>query len=171
MAYMEFKTNQERQDFWLSDDGIELIKQWKREGIANREIAIKYMGVNPTTLNKWSKKSDALAQAIYMTNDVVNSKVESALLKRALGYDVNEETWELIEGELRRTKVSQKHIPPDVKACLSWLFNRRPDRWRATQEPLESTQYVSTVKDILVAMKEVATTGEAIEVKVEETEE
>ena len=72
---------------------------------------------------------------------------------------------------MRRTKVSQKHIPPDVKACLSWLFNRRPDRWRATQEPLESTQYVSTVKDILVAMKEVATTGEAIEVKVEETEE
>ena len=32
MAYMEFKTNQERQDFWLSDDGIELIKQWKTRG-------------------------------------------------------------------------------------------------------------------------------------------
>ena len=91
--------------------------------------------------------------------------VEEALLKRATGYDYEEDTWELVEGELRLTKKCRKHVPPDVKAILSWLYNRLPNQWRATQEPLETTQYTETIKDILVAMKEVAENGGEVTVE------
>ena len=64
-------------------------------------------------------------------------KIEQALLKRALGF-VQEEsvTEEVIDSETgmvketaKRRRVS-KEVPPDVRALLFWLKNRRPDRWR-----------------------------------------
>ena len=54
---------------------------------------------------------------------------------------------------------------------MQWLYNRLPLSWRAIQEPLEQTQYVETVKNILVAMKEVAEGGETKEIEVKEDQQ
>lgn len=161
MPYMDFPEGQKgqeaRKQFWLSADGLTLVAQWRREGIPFEEIAARYIGVSSQTLWRWTKCSEDLAKVLRVSQDCTNATVEQALLKRALGYDYDEETWELVEGALMRTKVVSKHVPPDVKACLSWLFSRRSDRWRSIQEPLdESAKDVETAKKILVAIKEVA---------------
>lgn len=161
MAYVDFPAGSkgvaERKKFWLSPDGITLISQWRREGIPLEEIAVKYIGVSSTTLWRWTKESDDLQTALGISKDVTDGKVEQALLKRALGYDYDEITTELVEGQMRVTKKIRKHVSPDVKACLSWLFSRRPDRWRAQQEPLDATAgEMETAKQIIVAIKEVA---------------
>lgn len=170
MAYVDFPAGnqgaKERKAFWLSDDGIELISGWRREGITQEEIASQYLGVGNTTLWRWTKESKELAEALMISQDITNSKVEKALLARALGYDVVEEKQELIEGEMRVTERNVKHIAPDVKACLSWLYSRRPDRWRSTQEPVDNLKdEIKTAKDILVAIKEVADSGDASPIK------
>ena len=46
--------------------------------------------------------------------------VESALLRRATGYEDS----------------AGKPVPPDVRAAMYWLENRRPDRWKRRREPL-----------------------------------
>lgn len=173
MAYVDFpdglKGQKERKAFWLSDDGLKLIAGWRRQGVNLVDIATNYIGVSKTAFfGHWYKESEELRKACAVSLDIANADVENSLLRRATGYDYDEETWELVEGELRRTKVVTKHVPADVKAILSWLYNRLPNRWRAVQEPLESTQYVETVKNILVAMKEVAETGENQQVEVKE---
>ena len=161
MAYIDFPNSQagmkERKQFWMSEDGITLINQWRREGHSYDEIATRYIGIGSTTMWRWTKESPELAQALRVSQDVTNSRVEESLLKRALGYDYEEVTEELIEGQMRTTKVVKKHVSPDVKACLSWLFSRRPDRWRAqrTMDEDESND-MKTAKKILVAIKEVA---------------
>lgn len=164
MAYIDFpdgnKGIQERKRFWLSPDGIELIGGWRREGIPLGVIALEYVGCSETTLKRWSREKKDLANALTISQDVSNVRVEQALLKRALGYDVEEIKKELVEGEMRVTEKTLKHIPPDVKACLSWLYSRRSDRWRAQQDPKDSTEDdVKTAKQILVAIKEVADSG------------
>jgi hypothetical protein len=164
MAYIDFpdgnKGLQERKAFWLSPDGIELIGGWRREGIPFGVIALEYVGCSETTLKRWSREKKDLASALAVSQDVANVRVEQALLKRALGYDVEETKEELVEGEMRVTEKTVKHIPPDVKACLSWLYSRRSDRWRAQQEPIDHTEDdVKTAKQILVAIKEVAESG------------
>lgn len=161
MAYIDFPRSQqgmkERKQFWLSEDGITLICQWRREGVPIEEIALNYMGIGTTTMRRWIIESEDLAKALGISKDVTNGKVEQALLKRALGYDYDEITEELVEGQLRVTKKTRKHVSPDVKACLSWLFSRRPDRWRAQQAPLDdNAEDMQTAKKILVAIKEVA---------------
>jgi len=164
MAYIDFPDSLEgqkkRKAFWLSEDGCMLIAGWRRNGVSFREIATKNIGVSMTGFWGWYRQSENLRKACANAKDLADTTVEDALYRRAVGYDYFERVYELIEGEVRLTKEIQKHMPPDTKAIMQWLFNRRPETWRALQEPLEATQYTNTIKNILVAMKEVAETGE-----------
>lgn len=172
MAYVDFpeglKGQKERKRFWLSDKGLQLIAGWRRNGVPLTEIAVKNIGISKTAWWGWYKKSEDLRKACAMAKDVADYTVEDALYRRAVGYDYWEEIWELVEGEVIMTKKIKKHLPPDTKAIMQWLYNRMPNQWRAMQEPLEKTQYVETVQNILVAMKEVAESGDTKQVEVKE---
>lgn len=172
MAYVDFpeglKGQKERKKFWLSDKGLQLIAGWRRNGVPLTEIATKNIGISKTAWWGWYKESEDLRKACAMAKDVADYTVEDALYRRAVGYDYWEEIWELVEGEVIMTRKVKKHLPPDVKAIMAWLYNRLPNQWRALQEPLEKTQYVETVQNILVAMKEVADSGESKQVEVKE---
>lgn len=174
MAYVDFpdglKGQKDRKAFWLSPDGLKLIAGWRRNGVPLTEIAEKYVGVSRTGFFGWYKQSEELRKACANSLDIANASVEEALLKRACGYDYVEETYDLIEGELRLAHQYKKHMPPDTKAILSWLYNRLPNKWRSIQEPLESTQYTETIQSILVAMKEVAESGQPKQIEVKDEE-
>lgn len=171
MAYIDFPEGLEgqkkRKAFWLSEPGLKLIAGWRRNGIPMTTIATDHVGVSKTAWWGWYRESEDLRKAVATSKDVANMSVEEALYRRAVGYDYWEETWELVEGEVILTKKYKKHLPPDTKAILHWLFNRMPNIWRSVQEPLEQSQYTETIKNILVAMKEVAEGGKSKEVKVE----
>ena len=175
MAYVDFpdgeKGIKERKRFWMSHEGCALIAGWRRQGTSLNKIATEYIGVSKRTFWNWYGESDDIKKAAATGKDIANMQVEEALLKRCLGYDAEDLTHELVEGELRLIRRYTHHVPPDVKACLSWLFNRMPDRWRAQQEPLESTEYQKTIKEILVAMKEVAINGDPQKISVTEEAE
>lgn len=173
MAYVDFPTDlkgqKERKAFWLSEPGLKLIAGWRRNGMPVTKIVDENIGVSRTAFfGHWLKESEDLRKAINNAKDVANLSVEEALYKRAVGYDYWEEIWELVEGEVILTKKYKKHLPPDVKAILHWLWSRLPNQWRSVQEPLEKTQYTETIKNILVAMKEVAENKEPQQVEVTE---
>ncbi len=75
-------------------------------------------------------------------DDAPQDKIEKALLKRALGFKqqeiysedvIDRKTGECTEQAKR--KIVTKEVPPDVRALLFWLKNRRPRRWREKIEP------------------------------------
>lgn len=160
MAYIDFPESLEgqkkRKAFFLSEEGLTLIADWRRHGIPLTRIAEEFIGVSKTGFWGWYRQSEDLRKACAISKDIADASVEDALYRRACGYDYWEEKWDLIEGELRLSQRFRRHVPPDTKAILQWLYNRLPNRWRAIQEPLEATQYTETVRNILVAMKEVA---------------
>lgn len=143
LPYMEFPNNNrgaiERKRFWLSDDGLALIAGFRREGMTMEEIYNGQVGVSSTTWRSWLASSDGLREAIAQTDEQVNCLVEQSLLRRALGYEVVEEDEELVEGEMRVVRRRHRHVPPDTKAQLAWLYSRRADRWRANQDPRDAT--------------------------------
>lgn len=175
MAYIDFpdglENQKKRKAFWLSEDGLTLIAGWRRNGVPLTEIAEKNIGISKTAFWGWYKQSEDLRRACANSKDIADYTVEDALYRRAIGYDYEEKQFELVEGEIRLTKVYQKHMPPDTKAIMQYLFNRLPGKWRAIQEPLEATQYTETIKNILVAMKEVAENEKPKQVEVEEGEQ
>lgn len=172
MAFKDFpdtpKGRKERREYYESEDGLLMIESWRRKGIDLKDIANDYIGVSVEAFRRWRKDNPDLVKACNTAMDVCNSAVERSLLKRACGYDYTEEVWELIEGEMLLTRQYKKHMPPDTKAILAWLYNRLPNMWRSAQEPLEQTQYTETIKEILVAMKEVAEDGQPREIESKE---
>lgn len=172
MAYIDFPEGLEgqkkRKAFWLSEPGLQLIAGWRRNGVPLTDIATKNVGVSKTAWWGWYRESEDLRKACANAKDVADYTVEDALYRRAVGYDYWEEVWELVEGEVIMTRKIKKHLPPDTKAIMQWLFNRMPNTWRALQEPLEETEYQETIQNILVAMKEVAETKEPKQIEVKE---
>lgn len=159
LPYIKFNNAIQRKRYWLGEDGIELINDWRRRGLSVKAIAEDKIGVAHTTLMKWRQQSPELDKALTVTEDLVDGQVEGALLRRALGYDYFEETWTLdpdTDQEVLTKKV-KKHVPADVKAIAMWLYNRRGDAWRSMQPQLPADDGdIIDVKNVLVQIEEAA---------------
>lgn len=131
-------------------DKLIVIQGWARDGLNNQQIAHN-MGISAKTLYEWQNKYSEFGNTLKEGKEVVDRQVENALLKRALGYSVEEVTRERMyvrnaEGkqildadgmpmsELAITKKVTKHITPDTTAQIFWLKNRKPNEWRDKKE-------------------------------------
>lgn len=119
---------------WLTEKGLAQVKEWAEEGLINKQIANK-MRINNATLYEWQDRFPEFADAIKKGKNVIDEQVESSLLKRAIGYQYEEETWGKNNvGEMVIVKRVVKLQAPDVTAQIFWLKNRQPERWRERVE-------------------------------------
>ena len=116
-------------DYWISNDGLQLLAGWARSGLTDEQIAHN-MSIARSTLNEWKKKFSDISDALKKNKEAADMEVENALYKRALGYQYTEVTEE--SGVI--TKRVTKEVVPDVGAICFWLKNRQPDKWRDKQE-------------------------------------
>lgn len=111
----------------------EIAEQYARDGLINKEIADK-LGISTSTLYNWQKKHVEFLEALKKGKQVVDAKVEKALLKRALGYDYEEIKVTVNESGQKRVEKTKKQVKPDTTAQIFWLKNRLPDKWRDKHE-------------------------------------
>ncbi|NIZ48255.1 transposase [Clostridioides difficile] len=124
-------------EYWITEEGLIKIEGWARDGLIDEQIASK-MNIAPSTLYDWKKKYSEISESLKKGKEVIDRQVENALLKRALGYEYDEITYE--EGQ--ETKRVTKHVVPDTTAQIFWLKNRKPAEWRDKQI-VESTNEIT----------------------------
>ena len=107
---------------------LELIEGWARDGLTDEDIA-KQLNIGIRTLYEYKIKYPQFSQALKKGKEIVDYEVENALLKRALGYEYDEITYECGE-EVKRVR---KQVAPDTTAQIFWLKNRKPEQWREKQ--------------------------------------
>lgn len=134
---------------WLTEDGLKKIQSWFRDGLSDVQVA-KNMGISKTTFYDWMNKYPAMSDSVKKGKQPVDFEVENALLKRALGYEI-EETNTFItinsKGEkVQKVNKTKKHISPDATAAIFWLKNRRPDKWRKTNPAYEGKAEIEISK-------------------------
>ncbi len=118
---------------------LTLIECWARDGLTDEQIS-NNLGISKTTFYKYKSQHFELCELLKKSKEIVDYEVENALLKRALGYDYTEETYERIfNPQLEKfeevlTKTVKKHVQPDTTAQIFWLKNRKPNIWRDKQE-------------------------------------
>lgn len=112
---------------------LKQIEQWVRNGLTEEEIA-KKCNVAYSTFREYKKQFSALADALKSNRELADLEVEASLFKRATGYEYDEVTKELIDGELVVTKVVTKQMAPDTTAQIYWLKNRLPHIYRDRHE-------------------------------------
>lgn len=110
-----------------------------RDGANDVDVA-EYLGVSVMTLFNWKQRHPEFAQIVSETKEVVDRKVENALLKRALGFKCEERKQLIKDGIVIKEEVTEKNILPDVTACAVWLNNRKPDCWRRNRDAYESNE-------------------------------
>ena len=126
---------------------LDLIAQWARDGAIERDIA-KKLGVSESTFSGYKKEHEELLQTLTVNKEVADARVESALYKRATGYEYTETSKEVGPDGVK-IKTTVKQVAPDVTAQIYWLNNRRPDRWRNKQDiSIEGAPKVEIINDI-----------------------
>lgn len=123
----------------LSKDGLFLIQCMVRDGMSMDAIA-KALGTTPQTFFTWRRKYKELKEACAKGKQLVDYKVENALLRAALGYKTETvKTLMNVEPNKdgnRTVKVEKTvtEVGPSVTACLAWLNNRKPEQWRRNRD-------------------------------------
>lgn len=133
---------------WLEPEGLLLLEGWARDGLTDEQLAHN-MGISRDTLYAWKNKYPDISDALKRGKEVVDIQVENALLKRALGYDYQEERVEVSEDKGRKVVQTIKHIPADTTAGIFWLKNRRPDKWRDKPEPEADADSLNRARELL----------------------
>ena len=116
-------------EYWLTPEGLIKLEGWARDGLTDEQVA-KNIGINRDTLYRWKKDYPDISDALKRGKEVVDRQVENALLRRALGYEYDEVTFE--DGD--EVKRVRKQVVPDTTAQIFWLKNRKPEDWRDKQD-------------------------------------
>lgn len=118
---------------WLEEDNLMLLECWARDGYTYEDIA-NQIGIDYSTLRRWRKQYPEIDKALKTGRQIIDYKVENALLKSALGYKTKETKVTTI---MRRgvvvetqTETTEKEQAPNVSAIQCWLYNRLPSKWK-----------------------------------------
>lgn len=122
---------------WTTPDRLKEISEWAGYGCTDQNIA-KKMGISLRSFYRYRAESPELDEAVQYGKEIVDYKVESALLKAALGYKIKDVKIILTfdKGILIKTvkERTTREIPPNVLACQTWLFNRQREKWKRNRD-------------------------------------
>lgn len=110
---------------------VEQARKLSMLGMTDIEMA-KFFEVTEHTLNNWKSDYPEFFQSLKEGKGLADAEVVASLYHRALGYSHPEDDIRAIAGEVVITPTI-KHYPPDTTACIFWLKNRQPDKWREKQ--------------------------------------
>lgn len=120
-------------DEWLDDDNLLLLESWVRDGYSLKDIAAK-IGIRTETLYRWRIEYPDIDKAFKNGKELIDYKVENALLRSALGCTTKRTkiTTVLRYGKVVETLKEEEETeqPPNVKAIEIYLYNRSNGKWR-----------------------------------------
>ena len=133
---------------WTTEEGILLVRKWKRAGLSNKQIAER-IGISESTFYEWKKESQEFSESLKKTKEVCDADAEEALISMFGGQYVNEEKTEqwIENGTIKKEHVfkTKRYIPGNVTAVIFYLkaragWSENPIIEGKTAEILESLQ-------------------------------
>lgn len=142
--------NRDNLSEWLDEDNLMLLECWSRDGYTLKDIANR-IGISYNTLIYWKKTYPEIKEALSRGREIIDYKVENALLKSALGYKCKEVkvTTLMRYGKVVEVtkEVLSREQAPNVSAIQCWLYNRCQDKWKKNRDNLiELTEEDSTIQ-------------------------
>jgi hypothetical protein len=96
-------------------------------GATNEDLA-GFFDVTRRTIDNWIATHPDFATAVRSGRTVADMRVARCLYERAVGWQQTVERTVLHQGEEKVLKNVMNH-PPDARACIFWLRNRRRESW------------------------------------------
>ena len=131
-------------DFWLTPEGLILIRAKSRDSLTRNELARK-LEIAPKTLALWESRYPEIAEALRQGREIIDARVENAILKKALGFETTEIKKVVKADGAEEVTTVYKSVPPDVTAASVWLKNRCPEKWRDKPQEEDSLSKVDKI--------------------------
>lgn len=100
-------------------------------GATDSQLA-DFFDVAVSTISLWKVQHSEFSDALKVSKEEADAKVEQSLYRRALGYECDEVDIRVVMNQVVQTPV-RKIYPPDTTAAIFWLKNRQPVQWRETK--------------------------------------
>lgn len=110
--------------------GLDLrqVEKLAKMGWDDQQMA-DFFEVDVRTWYRWKVTDDKFCQALKSWKDEADQRVVRSLFERACGYSHPEDKIMQYEGQ-PVVVPTVKHYAPDTTACIFWLKNRDPEKWR-----------------------------------------
>ncbi len=131
-------------DFWLTPEGLILLRAKSRDSLTRNELARK-LEIAPKTLALWENRYPEIAEALKQGREIIDARVENAILKKALGFETTEVKKVVKADGAEEVTTVYKSVPPDVSAASVWLKNRCPEKWRDKPQEEDSLSKVDKI--------------------------
>lgn len=153
---------------WLSEDNLLRIKGWARDGLTDKDIAEKKIGITARSFCDWKKKYASISSALKEGRAPIDTQIEDSMVKSAMGFKVTEKKafkvkttkkkdgMEITEEHMEVVEV-ERYVDPVVVAQIFWLKNRKPEYWKDKRETVD-TNAVEKLDEILDGLKTIAET-------------
>lgn len=116
-------------------------------GATDAQLA-DFFGVAVSTVALWKVQHPEFSDALKISKDEADAKVEQSLYRRATGYECDEVDIRVLNGEIVQTPL-RKIYPPDTTAMIFWLKNRKPGEWRdKTESTVNGQLLVRNAKEL-----------------------
>ena len=102
-------------------------------GATNDDLATCFE-VAGGTIDYWIATHPEFAAGVQQGRDIADANVVKKLYARAMGYSIDTKKYMLYRGEQRELPHTI-HYPPDVRAIMFWLRNRRRGQWNERAQP------------------------------------
>lgn len=128
------------------------LRKIMEKGFTEEELA-DLLGIEVSTFNLWKRNKD-FGKLLREAKEFANDWVETSLFKNAVGFTKTDKIYKRVlnkkTGKERIVLVSKtvKEIAGDVEAQITWLTNRRKNKWKRynSQQELKSANTNSTIK-------------------------
>lgn len=97
-------------------------------GATDIEIA-DFFSVDVRTLHRWKGENPEFCHSLKVSKEIADNRIERSLYAKANGYEHDEVDIRVIMNDIVKTPI-RKFYPPDTTACIFWLKNRQPEKWR-----------------------------------------
>jgi hypothetical protein len=121
---------------------------------ATNDILAGRFEVCRRTIDNWIATIPEFSDAVRQGREVADESVVSALFARATGMEQKMTKVFCHRGQPVTANYTA-YLPPDVRACIFWLRNRRPEQWREKRPLVEEEDDRDWVSELEAASERV----------------
>jgi len=114
---------------------LDSVRMIAKRGLTDKEICT-YFDIPETLFAKWLKAYPSFRDALNEGRTDADAKVVDALHKSAIGHKTKVTTTSIVEKngkKIKRTRINEQLIAPNVEAQKFWLTNRDKVNWKNRQ--------------------------------------
>ena len=119
-------------------------------GATDRDVA-DFFEVSEATVNRWKIAHHDFCESLKVGKEPADDKVEQSLYRKATGYSFD--AVKIFQFNGAPVVVNYvEHVPPSDTACIFWLKNRRPEKWRDKPEGEGGAEIVDALAKLIEAL-------------------